>query len=903
MRITFLVFNIDGMGGTSRSAITQANALAGLGHEVELLSVTRSAEASHYRIDPAVTVTRLIDVRDPTRPGLSGLAPDEAARLQVRGSVLVPHRWDPQYSALCDLALSRHLPGLRADVLVTVTPALLAAAVQLSPGEVAVVHQEHRSSSDRTGGLEPLLTFGPRADVVALLTPSVETWLRDRLGELAPTTVVMPNPLPQGYTPRSSRERPLVVTGGRLVGEKQFQRLVESFGLVAARMPGWRLRICGDGPGRGELLRQQRKSGLWDRLELPGAVDDMALEWGQASVAALASRTEGYPLVLQEAMAAGVPPVSFDAPSGPREIIDHEVNGLLVAPQSTGAMAAALLRLATDPALRHRLGRGALATAAAWAPETIAERWEAVFDAALARRATGRVTQVPPAGPAAVATAAVVPAVPAITPAAARSAALAAAVAAAGAASTVWLVVPAHERPAPVVVLPMSRRAAFLDALAAAAAGGAVAAYLSLRDPAAHGWPERRGTVADLAAELRRGRTGWLALEPWPSGPAARTSLLAHDTTVEVEFWEADPDGELVAARRNTWADRLPVGLADRLVDAEVDGVAVRSLPLLLAPGVGECRFDIDVVYTWVDGSDPDWDASRRARLDEAGASAELREASGRARFRDRGELRWSLRSLHLFAPWVRRIHLVTAGQVPAWLDTADPRIHLVEHGDLLPGEALPTFNSHAIETALHRIDGLAEHFVYLNDDFLLGRSVRPETFFTPAGQSVVWFSKVPVGLTDQPGAAPFLAAAHTNRRLLHDAFGVALTGNLAHAPYPHRVSVLREVAERFAAEVEATARSPFRSPADVSTASSLAQHVGLVTGAAVTGDLAEHPLAYVNLSNADVEAQLRRLLSREQDFVCLADHHDQAVGEDTVAALLDDVLGRYYPIAAPWER
>ena len=74
----------------------------------------------------------------------------------------------------------------------------------------------------------------------------------------------------------------------------------------------------------------------------------------------------------------------------------------------------------------------------------------------------------------------------------------------------------------------------------------------------------------------------------------------------------------------------------------------------------------------------------------------------------------------------MRRIHLVTAGQVPDWLDTDHPMVNLVDHAQILPAEGLPTFNSHAIETSLHRIDGLAEHFVYFNDDFLLGRPVRP---------------------------------------------------------------------------------------------------------------------------------------------------------------------------------
>ena len=121
-------------------------------------------------------------------------------------------------------------------MLVTVTPGLLAAAEQLVDDRVVLVHQEHRSSSDRVSGLEPLLTFGPRADVLALLTESAPpTGCAGELGAAAPPVVVMPNPLPQGFVPRSRLDNPVIVAAGRLVGEKQFGHLVRAFGSDRAR--------------------------------------------------------------------------------------------------------------------------------------------------------------------------------------------------------------------------------------------------------------------------------------------------------------------------------------------------------------------------------------------------------------------------------------------------------------------------------------------------------------------------------------------------------------------------------------------------------------------------------------------------------------------------------------------
>ena len=101
MRIGYLVFNLDGMGGTSRSAITQANALAG-DHDVTLLSVTRSGDRPHYWIDERISVRYLVDVRegqDPSVPGVD-LSATRARALHERESLVVPERWDGQFTAL-----------------------------------------------------------------------------------------------------------------------------------------------------------------------------------------------------------------------------------------------------------------------------------------------------------------------------------------------------------------------------------------------------------------------------------------------------------------------------------------------------------------------------------------------------------------------------------------------------------------------------------------------------------------------------------------------------------------------------------------------------------------------------------------------------------------------------------
>lgn len=140
----------------------------------------------------------------------------------------------------------------------------------------------------------------------------------------------------------------------------------------------------------------------------------------------------------------------------------------------------------------------------------------------------------------------------------------------------------------------------------------------------------------------------------------------------------------------------------------------------------------IDFVVTWVDGDDPDWRADRQRALNGTLAPPSSEETT--SRFRSWDTFRHWFRAVERYAPWVNRIHVVTSGQRPKWLDVNHPRINLVPHADIIPPANLPTFNSHAIEAHLVLIPGLSEKFVYFNDDMFLVSPVTPEFFF-PRGK------------------------------------------------------------------------------------------------------------------------------------------------------------------------
>lgn len=148
-------------------------------------------------------------------------------------------------------------------------------------------------------------------------------------------------------------------------------------------------------------------------------------------------------------------------------------------------------------------------------------------------------------------------------------------------------------------------------------------------------------------------------------------------------------------------------------------------------------NFPIDLVYLWVDGNDLAWRAKKREYSGEVVDAAVVNEA----RFRDNDELKYSLRSVEKFAPWVNRVFIVTDNQCPSWLDTSNPKVQIIDHSQIFPADALPIFNSTAIECVLHRIPGLSEHFIFANDDMLLSAPVSPLDFFNEDGTAVVRLS------------------------------------------------------------------------------------------------------------------------------------------------------------------
>lgn len=312
------------------------------------------------------------------------------------------------------------------------------------------------------------------------------------------------------------------------------------------------------------------------------------------------------------------------------------------------------------------------------------------------------------------------------------------------------------------------------------------------------------------------------------------------------------------------------------------------------------CPFPIDLVYTWVDGDDPIW----RTRRDRAlGGAADLSiDGPTPERYRSFDELRYSLRSVWEHVPYYRRIFLVTDRQVPTWLDVDDPRITIVDHAEIFSDlSALPTFNSHAIESQLHHIEGLSDHYLYLNDDVFFASTSDWSTYFDRSGLSHFFPSRARFAFGDPHDFATSVDNAGKNlQNLLFDEMGWAPHTKIKHTPHAQQRNLMIELEQRFDEAFEQTMNARFRSTSDVSFAAALHHRYGEAVGRATPGAIRYE---YLNLKVDNIADRLSRLIDSPCDTMCLNDGALSLREHEIVKPLVERFLRCRFPYAAPWER
>ncbi len=223
----------------------------------------------------------------------------------------------------------------------------------------------------------------PTSSAVVVQTGAVKSFVQQLAGRRPVVVIpncVWPAVVPQ-IMPKWEERAPVVIGLGRLSQEKGFDALIEAFAQVAAKHPSWKLKIIGEGEQRPQLESLLQKRALQTRVELCGWLENPVAELCRAQIFVLPSKYEGFPNALLEAMACGLAPISFDCPSGPSEIIRHNIDGLLTPPEDIAALAAALEKLITDDNLRRKFAERAVEVVARFSPDAFFALWEQVFNA------------------------------------------------------------------------------------------------------------------------------------------------------------------------------------------------------------------------------------------------------------------------------------------------------------------------------------------------------------------------------------------------------------------------------------------------------------------------------------------------------------------------------------------
>lgn len=364
MRIALVISSLR-TGGAERSAVNLCKGLLRAGHKVAVLTWS-SPETDFFHLPDGAQRIAL----DMFRPSQSAI---EALGANLR-------RLSALRAALRDFAPDAVISFMTATNVQTV----LALA---GSGVPVVITDHHNPGHETLGRAWKALRRAvyPRAARLVLVSRGMQehyAWLP------AGKRAVIANPveigaggpqeesLPAGFPPPDCTT---VVGLGRLAPDKGFDLLLRAFALTSERAPGWKLVILGEGAERPRLEALARELGLDGAVTLPGAIATPQLYLRASGLLAVSSRTESFGIGIVEAFACGLPVVSFDCPNGPRELITHGSDGLLVPPGDVGALAEALLRVMTDARLRAALAENTHRAAQRYTVEHVVAAWEQLF--------------------------------------------------------------------------------------------------------------------------------------------------------------------------------------------------------------------------------------------------------------------------------------------------------------------------------------------------------------------------------------------------------------------------------------------------------------------------------------------------------------------------------------------
>jgi GalNAc-alpha-(1->4)-GalNAc-alpha-(1->3)-diNAcBac-PP-undecaprenol alpha-1,4-N-acetyl-D-galactosaminyltransferase len=368
-KVTLAIVSM-GSGGAERVMSILANYWASQDWEVTLLTLADRSKPPFYELDPRIKLIQL------------GVAGDSA-----NAFVALLNLW--QRVKVLRKAIIASEPDVVISFMGTVS-VLTILACRNSNIPVIVCKHIYPGLSELNQLWQILIKLTYRhADLVTVLTQNALPFFPADKGY---RTMVMPNPVlvPAAETiTERLLPTPSMIAVGRLSPQKGFDLLMLAFDKLRDKYPDWHLTILGEGSIRPELEELRSKLPSMERIHIPGQVQNVNTYLRQADIFVMSSRFEGFPMALCEAMACGLPVISTDCLSGPREIITNEVDGILVATEDVEALAVGLDTLMSDPAKRDRLAQVAPLVLDRFGLEQVMKMWDEAIDGVIFRRRVG----------------------------------------------------------------------------------------------------------------------------------------------------------------------------------------------------------------------------------------------------------------------------------------------------------------------------------------------------------------------------------------------------------------------------------------------------------------------------------------------------------------------------------
>ncbi len=366
MKVTLVIYAM-GLGGAERVMSIIANYWATHGWDVTLITLVGPDRPPFYPLDPRIKLQQL------------GVAGDSANAIAAIGNV-----W--RRIKILRSTIVANQPDLVISFMSTASVLTLFACWN---SQIPVIVSKHiyPGLTEATWIWRILTNLAYKsADLITVLTQSAVKFFPPAQGY---RTIVMPNPVITPV-PEVTTERllptPTLIAVGRLAHQKGFDLLIEAFSKLSDRYPDWHLTILGEGTSRPELETLRSQLQLTDRVHLPGQVKNVNAHLRQADIFVMSSRLEGFPMALCEAMACGLPVLSADCLSGPREIIEDGINGILVATEDIAALAVGLETLMSDASKRQQLGQVAPQVLDRFGLEQVMAMWQQAIDQVIERR-------------------------------------------------------------------------------------------------------------------------------------------------------------------------------------------------------------------------------------------------------------------------------------------------------------------------------------------------------------------------------------------------------------------------------------------------------------------------------------------------------------------------------------